>query len=140
MAKDIKNPSRNERILLIGHSHAGQLFALLTTFLEEKEMDLMETNLKDSKIWQLAEAVELDKDIIQLKENLKKIDKVYLDIVTFGTPPRYQWGTPTRKGQETNYRLLNVINHRHETVSIFGLLNTREGDYVQQLGCWWDRH
>ncbi len=132
--RGINDPSGNERILLIGHSHAGQLFALLTTFLEEKEMDLLEANLKDSKIGKLAKAVASDIDIAQLKENLKKIDKVFLDIVTFGTPPRYQWGKPKIKGAEVNYRLLNIINHHHEPVSIGGLWKTADGDYVQQWG------
>jgi hypothetical protein len=138
VASNIKNPPENERILLIGHSHAGQLFALLTTFLEEEELSVIETNEKMSKMMQLVKVVGLDKsiydDIDHLKEDLKKIDKVFLDIVTFGTPPRYQWGKPKRKGVEANYRLLNIINHHHEPVSILGLLNTKDGDYVQQWG------
>lgn len=140
IAKDIKDPSVNERILLIGHSHAGQLFALLTTFLEEEEMSMMETNEKMSKIGKLVEVVELDediyKDITQLKEDLKKIDKVFLDIITFGSPPRYLWGKEKIKGGKPNYRLLNVINHHHKNqpVSIGGLWKTKDGDYVQQWG------
>jgi hypothetical protein len=138
LAKNIKNPSENKRILLIGHSHAGQLFALLTTFLEDEEMLLLETDEKMSKIEKLVNVVGLDeeiyKNIAQLKEDIKKIDKVYLDIVTFGTPPRYHWGKSKTKSEGENYRLLNIINHRHETVSILGLLNTKGGDYVQQWG------
>ncbi len=138
IAKGIKNPSDNERILLLGHSHAGQLFALLTTFLEKEELSMMEAIENMSKLEKLVKIVGLDekiyKDIEQLKEDLKKIEKVFLDIVTFGTPPRYQWGKTTRRGEVANYRLLNVINHHHEPVSIVGLLNTKDGDYVQQWG------
>ena len=138
LAKNIKKPSENKRILLIGHSHAGQLFALLTTFLEGEEMSLLETDKKMSMIEKLVDVVGLDeeiyKNISQLKEDIKKIDKIYLDIVTFGTPPRYHWGKTKTKNEGENYRLLNVINHRHEPVSILGLLNTKDGDYVQQWG------
>lgn len=38
-------------------------------------------------------------------EYLQKIRQVHLDIVTFGTPPRYGWG-------DGKYNLLNIINHR----------------------------
>lgn len=134
IAADIKNPTDNERVLLIGHSHAGQLFALLTIFLEDKEMALMEASLKDSMLSQLAEAVDHNKDVVQMKNDLKKIDQVFLDIVTFGTPPRYQWGNEKMKGEKPNYRLLNIINHHHEPVSIGGLWKTEDGDYVQQWG------
>jgi len=138
LSKNIKKPSENERVLLIGHSHAGQLFALLTTFLEDEEILLLETDEKMSKIEKLVNIVGLDeeiyKNIAQLKEDIKIIDKVYLDIVTFGTPPRYQWGKSKSKDEGGNYRLLNVINHRHETVSILGLLKTKDGDYIQQWG------
>ena len=91
-----------------------------------------------SKIEKLVNIVGLDeeiyKNIAQLKEDIKIIDKVYLDLVTFGTPPRYQWGKSKSKDEGGNYRLLNVINHRHETVSILGLLKTKDGDYIQQWG------
>ncbi|NOG82787.1 MAG: hypothetical protein HND49_03050 [Planctomycetes bacterium] len=144
LAKDINNPSGNERILLMGHSHAGQLFALLTTFLGDEEMSRLETSEGISTVEELVNVVGLDKevykDIAQLKEDIKKIDRVYLDIVTFGTPPRYKWGKTKIKGVETNYRLLHVINHRYETVSIFGLLNTQgmvtmcnNGEWVEQI-------
>ncbi len=138
IAKGIKNSSVNKRVLLLGHSHAGQLFALLTTFLEEEELSLMETENEVCKMEKLVNVVGLDQDIytgiVQLKDDLKKIDKVFIDIVTFGTPPRYQWGKPKTKGDEDNYRLLNIINHHHEPVSILGLFNTKDGDYVQQWG------
>ncbi len=140
IARNIQDPSVNDRILLIGHSHAGQLFALLTTFLEEEELALMETDTKTSKVDRLVEVVGLDesiyKDIEQLKNDLKKIDKVFLDLVTFGTPPRYHWGKTKRRRDETNYRLVNVINHRNgeQLVSKDGLWKTKSGDYVQQWG------
>ena len=108
-----------ERILLQGHSHAGQLFALLTTFLENSE-----------KAQQLYEIMDKSKHLGKRDEllgNLEKIKMVNLDIVTFGTPVRYSWG------EYTKYRLIAIVNHR-SPVNIDGLLSTRDGDYVQQWG------
>lgn len=109
----------SERILLLGHSHAGQLFALLTTFLENGQ-----------KAQQLNEIIKNNTSlgtIDQLLSNIEKIKTVDLDIVTFGTPVRYAWG------EYTKYRLMAIVNHR-SPVNITGLLSTRDGDYVQQWG------
>jgi hypothetical protein len=108
-----------ERILLLGHSHAGQLFALLTTFLENGEKAQLLYEIMD-KSKQLGK-------IDELLSNLEKIKKTNLDIVTFGTPVRYSWG------EYTKYRLMAIVNHR-SPVNIDGLLSTRDGDYVQQWG------
>ncbi|MDD2738427.1 MAG: hypothetical protein PHR94_05805 [Methylomonas lenta] len=108
-----------EHILLIGHSHAGQLFALLTTLLEggEKAEQLYKVIDQSSQLGKKAD----------LLSYLKTIKPIYLDIVTFGTPVRYAWG------HYDNYRLLAIVNHR-SPVDIKGLLTTRDGDYVQQWG------
>lgn len=108
-----------ERILLMGHSHAGQLFALLTTFLENGEIAQQLYNIINK-----SEQLGKRDDLIS---NLKKIKTVNLDIVTFGTPVRYSWG------EYTKYRLMAIVNHR-SPVNIGGLLSTRDGDYVQQWG------
>lgn len=90
-----KKLSRGERVLLIGHSHAGQLFALLTNFLARSQ-----------GVHELLKVLVLSGvDAARFDKALEVICEVPLDIVTFGTPPRYSWG----KG---NYRLLNIINHR----------------------------
>lgn len=122
LAKDIeeKELSRNGRIVLIGHSHAGQLFALLTNFLTQPQG--VDELLKAIVVCGVNSA--------KFNEALKVIREVQLDIVTFGTPPRYGWG----KG---NYRLLNIINHRGQGYlggCIKGLLRTKDGDYIQQWG------
>ena len=110
----------NERILLLGHSHAGQLFALLTSFLANDEQarrlyDIMENH------------EELRKDIKKLIGYLEIIKTVNLDFVTFGTPVRYSWGEYEKS------RLMAIVNHR-SNVRLSGLLSTRDGDYVQQWG------
>jgi hypothetical protein len=109
----------SERILLLGHSHAGQLFALLTTFLENGDKAQHLYGIMD-KSNQLGKRDEL-------LSNLEKIKTANLDIVTFGTPVRYSWG------EYTKYRLMAIVNHR-SPVNISGLLSTRDGDYVQQWG------
>ncbi|MDD1606625.1 MAG: hypothetical protein LUP96_08025 [Methylococcaceae bacterium] len=108
-----------ERLLLLGHSHAGQLFALLTTFLENGE--------KAQRLYKIMENSQHLGNIEELLSNLEKIKTVNLDIVTFGTPVRYSWGDYKK------YRLMAIINHRSEA-NISGLLGTRDGDYVQQWG------
>jgi len=119
LAEVSKSYRGNDRILLIGHSHAGQVFALLTTLLEnsEKAAELMTIINKSS---------DLDASIFD--QNLTTIRKIKLDIVTFGTPIRYRWG------KNENYRLISVINDRGNNVDIDGLLYTRDGDYIQQWG------
>jgi hypothetical protein len=117
-----KNIETTEKILLLGHSHAGQLFALLTTFLENgKRAQQLYTIMGKSK--QLGKKEEL-------LSNLDKIKTVNLDIVTFGTPVRYSWG------EYDKYRLMAIVNHRPpgSQASIPGVLSTEGGDYIQQWG------
>jgi hypothetical protein len=107
----------NERIILIGHSHAGQIFALLTTLLENGD--------KANELCNLIDGI-LDFDVNTLKGNLAVIKNVCLDFVIFGTPVRYRWG------KYQNCRLINIVNDRNNNVKIDGILRTRDGDYVQQ--------
>jgi hypothetical protein len=121
LAHTIKNSGlgSTDRILLIGHSHAGQLFALLTIFLgsDDKANELLNVLLK----------AEQDESMKVFKENLETIKAISLDIVTLGTPVRYPWGNYSK------YRLLHIVNHRSD-VRIDGLPTTRDGDYIQQWG------
>ncbi len=108
-----------DRLLLLGHSHAGQLFALLTTLLENGEIaEQLYKVIEQSS--QLGTKADLLRDLSTLKP-------IGLDMVTFGTPVRYAWG------HYENYRLLAIVNHR-SPVDFTGLLTTRDGDYVQQWG------
>ena len=104
---------------MIGHSHAGQVFALLSIFLEknEKANKLLDT---------LAVVSDFDKD--EFSENIEKISRIYLDTVTLGAPVRYPWGTYDK------FRLLNIVNDRSNSSALDGVLETRDGDYVQQWG------
>lgn len=120
LANTIKeqNILTDERLLLIGHSHAGQLFALITLFLENGE--------KAGQLYDIVDKHEsLDKE--DLIKDIEALEAIYLDIVTFGTPVRYPWG------KYKKFRLIAVVNHR-SSVTVSGLLTTRDGDYVQQWG------
>ncbi len=112
--------SPDDRVLLIGHSHAGQLFALLTNFLENGYR-------ANALLNALAEVEVNGFDLAVFMNDLEIISGIQLDIVTLGTPVRYPWG------DYQNYRLLNIVNHRSDS-RIDGVLNTRDGDYVQQWG------
>lgn len=110
----------DERILLLGHSHAGQLFALLTTFLEDTG--------KAEAIYAIMDKYDdLKKQKESLLDCLGIVRTIHLDFVTFGTPVRYPWGKYAKA------RLLAIVNHRSK-VHLSGLLSTRDGDYVQQWG------
>ena len=114
----INELSEDDRILLIGHSHAGQILALLTVFLENgaKAKKLLNI-LLDTK----------DFDEHQFAAHIAKISTVHIDIVTLGAPIRYRWGNYNK------YQLLHIVNHRSDS-KIDGVLDTRDGDYVQQWG------
>jgi hypothetical protein len=110
-----------DRLLLIGHSHAGQLFALLMQLVQK-------TRLRDQLISVLEEVFP---NIDQLKADLSTIRDFKLDFVTMGAPVVYSWP------QSGNFRVLHLSNHRgdtHMAGSLRGILHTRDGDYIQQLG------
>lgn len=117
---DKKSIQPDKRILLIGHSHAGQLFALLTIFLEGGSVanELLEF-VKKHKIGRFE----------QINKHLETIKTVWLDFVTFGTPVRYKYA------KYNKFRLLPVINHRSNSrLDLMAILNVEDGDYVQQWG------
>ncbi len=113
-----KNPT-NDNIVLVGHSHAGQVFALLTQFLYGE-------TIKEELIF-------LSKELggIDLEKKCKVISKYKLKFLTLGAPARYKWSS---KG---NYKLLHIINHRGQGPfggSFSSSFFTKFGDYVQQWG------
>jgi len=113
----------SDKILLVGHSHAGQLFALLTRMMDDK---LLATELQ-TKLREAGFSVDPDQTLLRLK----LLKKRWIFFVTLGTPPRYLW-TPSSR-----HRILHIINHRlPEPVAggMGGILTTRDGDYIQQLG------
>lgn len=85
----------NNQILLIGHSHAGQVFALLSQLLNNKRFR--------STILKQFHSQFKDINFLPL---IKKLKGLKIDFVTMGAPARYQWNL------NKNMRLLHFINHR----------------------------
>jgi hypothetical protein len=132
-----------KRFLLWGHSHAGNVFALMTNLLggtPESRQAFFRAGrpyfrlplpgaIKEPAWPQLREQLN---DRPELRSNLE------LDLVTFGTPIRYGWETLGY------HRLLHFIHHRSVPglpeyraafpFSVADALDARYGDYVQQLG------
>jgi hypothetical protein len=110
-----------EGALLAGHSHGGQLFAILSQLVAR-------TRGYEELV---AAAQARGEDIGALEEHLALLRRCTIDVVTFGTPPRYGWA------RSAGFRLLHVVNHRGGRAlapSLRGVLHTRHGDYVHQLG------
>jgi hypothetical protein len=110
-----------DRVLLVGHSHGGQLCAILSQIVA-KSRGYEEL---------VAAAHARGEDIGALEDHVALLRRCSVDVATFGMPPRYGWA------QAAGFRLLHVVNHRGAGAaapSLRGLLHTRQGDYVQQLG------
>jgi hypothetical protein len=123
LIKDIydQHNYRGERVLLIGHSHAGQLFALMTQLVNNPKLK--------NKLMTLVERHDyLPENLNIMIEHIASLD---LDFVTLGTPARYEWKLNSKM------RLLHFINHRSSDTlggNFKGVLNTKDGDYIQQWG------
>jgi hypothetical protein len=120
---------KQEKMLLIGHSHAGQLFALLTQMAhsQKRVLELL-APLEEGGMPQGLTLKECLNRVVNIIEQLQKKQIIF---VTLGTPSRYQW-MPNK-----NWQLLHLINHRgHDAKApnLIGLPWTKGGDYVQQLG------
>lgn len=112
---------KKSKILFLGHSHAGQIFALMSQMINHQNMAI-----KLIKILEFDDNKE--KEILS---NLKKIKMMNFIFTTFGSPSRYSWEL-NKKTQ-----LIHFINHR--TKDFLGgqsknFLTTKDGDYIQQWG------
>lgn len=109
------------RGFLIGHSHAGQVFALLLQLIHRVE--------HAPALLDVLELPEDDRTTIQ--SVLARLGEVELRVVTLGAPVRYGWPQAAHRG------LLHLINHRGREPKggrLDGIPTTRDGDYVQQWG------
>lgn len=132
-----------ERVMLWGHSHGGNVFALLTNLLGadmEARAAFFEA-AKDYYRWPLAGWVDIpvwERARTLLARESKPLGDRPLDIVTFGTPVRYGWN---KSGYS---KLLHFVHHRpapgrstyraHFPETVDELLNAEYGDYVQHFG------
>lgn len=136
-------PPPGRRLLLWGHSHAGNVFALITNLLggNRQAVDRFFTASGVYYRWPIIGCVDIpvwDRVRGLLARGASPPAGVPLDMVTFGTPIRYGWNS------EGYSRLLHFINHRPaEGVpeyrapfppKIDDVLCAAAGDYVQQLG------
>ena len=111
------------RVLLVGHSHAGQLFALLTHMIADRGFA--------EELAHVTEVLQHGLNRRYLHEQLRRLCRLKLDFATLGTPRRYQWHLSSRQ------QVVHLINHRGEDLLgrlYEGALTTRFGDYVQQWG------
>lgn len=132
-----------QRVLLWGHSHAGNVFALATNLLggQRDTVDEFFTAAEVYYRWPLLGWVDIplwQRVRRLLRDPHHPLRDVQLDFVTFGTPIRYGWETAGYA------QLLHFIYHRPVPglpqyrapfpLQLERVLDGRDGDYVQQLG------
>ncbi len=131
-----------QRVLLWGHSHAGNMLALVTNLLAA-DPEAVDEFFKAAAIyyrWPLLGAVDIPvwNRVEQLLHRQRPLGPAALDVVTFGTPIRYGWDS------DGYSRLLHFVHHRpSEGLPAYRapfpprlqrVLHAADGDYVQQLG------
>ena len=131
-----------QRVLLWGHSHAGNVFALCTNLLSG-DKESIEHFFEATSVyyrWPVVGCVDIPvwKQVRELLTSDRFPKNQPLDIVTFGTPVRYGWDARGYAG------LLHFINHRPVTglpeyqapfpPRMENVLAAVDGDYVQQFG------
>ncbi|MFK7874130.1 MAG: hypothetical protein AB8C84_13345 [Oligoflexales bacterium] len=110
-----------QHIVLIGHSHAGQLFALLTQ---------LRVNTKGS-YWDLLQSVLTPTQYRKLHARVLRLEKSSFDMITLGMPVRYDFASVE------NQRIVHFINHRgHFFYPAWGpgLPWALYGDLIQHIG------
>ncbi len=143
ISEDEYSQSEPPRILLWGHSHAGNVFALLTNLLGsdapardqffEAARSFYRPWLRretDMPVWQHVQKL--------LGDAAHPIRRLAIDVVTFGTPIRYGWNSAGYS------KLLHFVHHRPcvgapeyqapGPIELRRLLKAADGDYVQQIG------
>ena len=131
------------RVLLWGHSHGGNVLALMTNLLaaDATTRQAFFRATRSYYRWPLSGRIDLPvwQRVRQLLDSSPHVlSDMHFDCVTFGTPFRYGWDT------DGYSRLLHFVNHRprpgwppEQTCfppELDDLLTARDGDYCQQLG------
>lgn len=139
------HPAPGNRLLLWGHSHAGNVFAILTHLLAADRDTLARFLFAAREFYESPRTRHIEQSHWQRARELlldapqPPLAGVALDLVTFGTPVRYGWET---RGYS---RLLHFIHHRPVPgrerhlappfpPSTADALRARWGDYIQQGG------
>lgn len=117
----------HSRVVLWGHSHAGQVFAIFSHLLHESPLGQgLWSHILDEQ-WASS----------QERRTFSRLRKFRFDVMTFGSPLRYPWRLSDR------FRLVSVVNHRgqsHLASYPFGFWKTQGGDYIQQWGTYGSDH
>ena len=139
------NLSKEDRLLLIGHGHAGQVLALLSNIMTRGEPEARARVFEVlATYWQGCpsenRSVEQLEYLFRVTSDRKIMEGATVDVVTLGTPIRYGWDT------EGIGHLLHIVNHRMIRTDNKRWLAKMElpqiawempyqtgGDYVQQL-------
>ncbi len=132
-----------KRIMLWGHSHAGNVFALLTNLLRG-DADSIDTFFNAARsyfrspITRTIDVPVWERVWQRLRSSDGPLSSTKCDFVTFGTPIRYGWNSDAFAG------LVNFVNHRPidgqpEYLARFpptaeDFLNAANGDCIQQIG------
>ena len=131
-----------QRVLLWGHSHAGNVFALCTNLLS-RDTEAIAHFFEATSVyyrWPVLGCVDIPvwKQVREMLTSDRFPRNRPLDIVTFGTPIRYGWNA------DGYSKLLHFINHRPVTglpeyqapfpPTIENVMAALDGDYVQQFG------
>jgi hypothetical protein len=137
--------SKEDRVLLIAHGHAGQILALLSNLLASGESEARARIFEIlAEYWKACpvegRSVEQLEVLYQVLLDQRFLGGASVDMVTLGTPVRYGWDT------DGVGRLLHVVNHRMIRIDGKRWLAKMElpqaawempyqtgGDYVQQL-------
>ena len=136
---DVRHPPR---VILWGHSHGGNIFALVTNLLAAESgfrEEFFHVTRSFYQSWTGGEV--LMPRWQKVREFLNVADhplrKIALDIVTFGTPIRYGWD---RQGYS---KLLHFIHHHNRNgepehlapnVKLKNAVFAKNGDFIQQIG------
>ena len=133
---------RQGRVLLLGHSHAGNVFALVSNLLggDPQTIEQFFAAARAYYHWPLAGHSDLThwKGVHEALSADAAVPGSALDVVTFGTPVRYGWDSGGYG------RLLHFVNHRPAAglpayAAAFpfdweDVAAAAHGDYIQQIG------
>jgi hypothetical protein len=137
--------SKEDRVLLIAHGHAGQVLALLSNLITSGESEARPRMLEIlAKYWKACpvegRSIEQLEALYQVLTEQRFLGGASVDMVTLGTPVRYGWDT------DGFGQLLHVVNHRtirHDGKRWLSKMELPQtawempyqtgGDYVQQL-------
>jgi hypothetical protein len=155
---EVNLPQRTPRVILWGHSHAGNLFALLTNLMAASPAARKQffraarcfyrqswTGRIDMPAWRHGEQllreigkITTRKPTGEPPQAAAAVHRLALDVITFGTPIRYGWSAAGHAN------LLHFVHHRplpdrNDYLAPYPLdplrmLTAADGDYVQQIG------